>query len=311
MLAAFGKHPGWDDHIEDIGLRTDVLVAVKSCLYVRGIGENVDSGRFAQLEAEGSAIAFKHVFIWCRGDDIVAGNVWSSRDGTGRTSYPMVVCAHCRHLPAQWVYNSVLPLLDEIERKCKSTSSACEVQAVLSDGQQYLDEISAVVPPGRDRQGSLSERLVRLAKDPEMGPDGRGVLRILYHLHREASIDALDMTGKIAPGQSTLVRIPCSQDHALDGSRPWLEFLLARFGEGATILALMPRAEEWFDVIVGEPIPAQLYCLRASLAACPSTTTIPYSIGEEFVEQFEQLIRESGVSGVGPRGEAGTDGQVK
>ncbi len=25
-LGAFGKHPGWDDHIEDLGLETDSLI---------------------------------------------------------------------------------------------------------------------------------------------------------------------------------------------------------------------------------------------------------------------------------------------
>ena len=43
-LAAFGKHPGWDDHVEDLGLETESLNLAKTLLYVNGIGGQIDSG---------------------------------------------------------------------------------------------------------------------------------------------------------------------------------------------------------------------------------------------------------------------------
>jgi len=36
FLAAFGKHPGWNDHMDDVGLETESLVAAKTRLYVDG-----------------------------------------------------------------------------------------------------------------------------------------------------------------------------------------------------------------------------------------------------------------------------------
>jgi len=36
-LAAFGKHPGWDDHVEDLGLETESLNLAKTVLYIDGI----------------------------------------------------------------------------------------------------------------------------------------------------------------------------------------------------------------------------------------------------------------------------------
>src|SRR5262249_6263883 len=42
-VAAFGKHPGWDDHVE-LGLDTTRLAEVRQWLYVEGIAGNVDSG---------------------------------------------------------------------------------------------------------------------------------------------------------------------------------------------------------------------------------------------------------------------------
>ncbi|UCC98187.1 MAG: hypothetical protein JSW66_20365, partial [Phycisphaerales bacterium] len=52
FVGAFGKHPGWDDHIDDIGLETDVLIAAKRKLYVQGIGGNVDSGSWERLTSD-------------------------------------------------------------------------------------------------------------------------------------------------------------------------------------------------------------------------------------------------------------------
>ena len=43
-LAAFGKHPGWDDHIPAIGVATETLAWVEKTLYNKGIRGQIDSG---------------------------------------------------------------------------------------------------------------------------------------------------------------------------------------------------------------------------------------------------------------------------
>ena len=103
FIAAFGKHPGWDDHIDDIGLETDVLVTVKRILYIQGIGSNIDSGSWDKLEEDQRLEKFGHVFVWCMNRDLVVGRLWSSQDGKGRSSYPMVVCVQCSKLPLPWI----------------------------------------------------------------------------------------------------------------------------------------------------------------------------------------------------------------
>ena len=50
-LAAFGKHPGWDDHIPGIGLETEQLARLKQSFYVAGIGRQIDSGAWEKLDA--------------------------------------------------------------------------------------------------------------------------------------------------------------------------------------------------------------------------------------------------------------------
>jgi len=62
-VAGFGKHPAWDDHIDDIGLNTETLVLAKRLLYSEGIASQLASGAWDQLEKSGNAIEFDHRFV--------------------------------------------------------------------------------------------------------------------------------------------------------------------------------------------------------------------------------------------------------
>ena len=91
-LAAFGKHPGWDDHIPGIGLETEGLANLKQLLYVTGIGGQIDSGGWEKLEAGKRLEGFDHTFLWQRQGQLLLGRLWSSTDRKGRAKYPMVIC---------------------------------------------------------------------------------------------------------------------------------------------------------------------------------------------------------------------------
>lgn len=73
----------------------------------------------------------------------------------------------------------------------------------------------------------------------------------------------------------------------------WFGFLLERFAKDMPVLVLMPMGNSWIDVIIGEPTESQLYCLRASLRKIPLTSTIPYSMSQEFIARASRLIEES------------------
>ena len=69
-LGAFGKHPGWDDHIDDLGLETDRLVEVRRRLYAEGISSNVDSGAWDKLEDGARLPVFEHLILWLTPDEV-------------------------------------------------------------------------------------------------------------------------------------------------------------------------------------------------------------------------------------------------
>src|ERR1700676_5225526 len=93
QVAGFGKHPAWDDHIDDIGLTTETLVLTKQLLYSEGIATHLASGAWDQLEKSGNAIDFDHRFVWGRDQQAIVGAIWASADRKRRTRFPLVICA--------------------------------------------------------------------------------------------------------------------------------------------------------------------------------------------------------------------------
>ncbi|MDT8302284.1 MAG: hypothetical protein RQ760_12430 [Sedimentisphaerales bacterium] len=293
FVAAFGKHPGWDDHIDDIGFETDIFITVKRLLYIQGIGGNIDSGSWDALQKNQPIEEFKHDLVWFMGDNLIVGRIWSSRDGKGRTSYPMVVCAQCRQLSLEWVLNNVLPLLERVEEACAATISAAEVRLTIENTQKEIRqltqqcELSPILPPFD------TDVISKLTEYPEMGgPNHQGLLRILYHIEREATREHLD-TSKGKAFRPTLLRIPISPPPVTESMLLWVNFLLNKFGMNTSVLVLMPLQKQRMDIIIGEPTQLQLYCLRASLKVIPLTSSIPYNLSPEFINKATQLIEDS------------------
>ena len=288
VVAAFGKHPGWDDHMDDIGLETPALVAIKRILYVQGIGKNIDNGKWAELESKQSGTEFGHTFVWCRDDDIIAGRLWPSRDGRGRASYPMVVCVHCRQVPLQWVYDCVLPHLAHLETECRG-GTASTVRACLSacrEGLQKALDTSDGFEQELPGKADLIGRLTHL-------PDNEGLIRILYHIDREMSVGLVSSVGPGGSEHSAHARVPASSSGAAETPILWTRLLLNEYGRQVGVLIVMPHQGNWLDIIVGEPRPEQLYCLRASTDALPLTNTVPYKIDRDSANKLRQ---QAGIS---------------
>jgi hypothetical protein len=289
FVAAFGKHPGWDDHIDDIGLDTDVLVAVKRILYIQGIGSNIDSGSWDKLEENQRIDKFGHVFVWYLNENVVVGRLWSSRDGKGRASYPMVVCVQCSQVPLLWALENILPGLERIEQACTKTTSADDVRRIIEDARNRFRQLSQQCEPLPKTLMEYSNVLTRLSKLAEMGPNRQGLYRILYYIDREV-VQAAPGTGKDRELRPALVRVPNSSPGAHENVLLWIDFLLAKFGPNTPILAIIPLLNPWIDIVIGEPTDMHLFCLRASISVVPLTSSIPYSIDSEFVAQIDQFI---------------------
>src|SRR6266487_787112 len=127
-LAAFGKHPGWDDPTGGIGIESELLANIKQVLYVRGIGGQIDSGAWEKLESEKRVQGFDHTFLWLIPGHSVLGCFWSSTDRKGRAKYPMVLCVQGDSLSPEFLVEKVAPELQRLRDACKATTSADQVK---------------------------------------------------------------------------------------------------------------------------------------------------------------------------------------
>jgi hypothetical protein len=295
FLAAFGKHPGWDDHIEDIGIETDHLAGLKQLLYVQGLGGTIDSGAWDSLSQSQRIEGFRHVFLCRTAESVVVGRLWSSTDGKGRTRYPMVVCAECSGLSLRWVVQNLMPRLAALQERCVAVRTAGEVIAAVDEVRQECRQAAAT--EGAAGGFIVSPKtLSDLADRPEMGPDHQGLLRILYQMQREmpgylrGRLEDAARKGELRPIQ---MRLPACGSDAGQVILQWLDFLFGQLDPAAEIWAIAPVDQPWVDIFVGEPAPQQFFCFQASREALPLASEIPYTLDEAFLASAEGLIKAS------------------
>ena len=119
ILAVMGKHPAWNDHIDDFGISTRDLATLKRIVYLSDIAENIDSGAWAP-DGEGRIFEnFDNVFLWSKKDNHIMGAIWASKDGKGRDKYPMIAAIQCSGVRRAKIVADLPSLLKDIESNCK------------------------------------------------------------------------------------------------------------------------------------------------------------------------------------------------
>ena len=288
-LVAFGKHPGWDDHIPDIGQMTARLIEVKRVLYVGGIGGSIDSGAWDRLEPDQLLDGFRHLFLWRTTDGLVVGRLWSSRDGKGRTKYPMIVCAHCRNLPLTWVLSELLPRFERIEKACAASESADVVVSTVGQAQREVQSLAEKVDPAAVDPSCPANLIARLADHADMGEDARGLMRILYQVDREVIGHRASQASR-----AKHIRVPAYADSPDQALLQWTQLLIDQFGGvPVPMLAILPLGESWVDIILGEQVGSQVSCMRVLPSKTPLTSDIPYNLDESFIEKAKGWIDAS------------------
>jgi hypothetical protein len=287
-LGAFGKHPGWDDHIDDIGLETESLLLAKQSLYVEGIGGQIDSGEWEKLDDARCLREFKHVFLWKRGEAFLIGRIWSSRDGKNRTKYPLVVCAHCLSLPLNWALTAVSQCLGDVEGRCKSARLADEVRGVLGQALDHLRtsiaQVDAELPPREPDARAFAERL-GLTEQHE------ALYRIVFCVHRQLAgylAGARANENNLGAGQ---VRLPSVAGPAGEVLSFWSRFLESQLGSNVPVLLTLPLQECWVDATCGEPASREFYSLRAKPEVMPVASDVACRIPDEFRKAHSDLVQ--------------------
>lgn len=282
FLSGFGKHPGWNDHLDDIGLITDSLIRARDLLY-GGIAHQIESAAWEKSGPDKVASGFDHMIHWRRFNESLTGLMWSSRDGKGRSLYPMITLAHCVGQPFGWQAEEVMPALEEVGAKCRATTLGISVVAILNAAQESLRARLASTT-SMSLAGptiGVKEWAAFFSREPV------ALRRVLHHLlvnFAPFAPGCLEWceNKKQAHAQSRCLRLP-----VVPGATPaeslnaWLSFLATQLDPAVPLLGLLPRGRNWLDVIVGEPGPADFVVLRTLPAVTPLVSDIPYQLDAE------------------------------
>ncbi|HAV64548.1 MAG TPA: hypothetical protein DCY13_19540 [Verrucomicrobiales bacterium] len=287
VVAAFGKHPGWNDHLEenadalDLGVRTPSLVWTKSLLYEQGVGRNIDTGSWDKLDPGHRLEEFRHQFFWHGPTGKIVGSMWSSRDGKGRARYPMVLAAHAVGTHRVWTIDTVLGRLDSLRRECVESETARQVAAALD--RTRADLRSAVAESGRS-QRSLSPLLAEFVKHPQFGIEHEGLLRVCYQLQGQVGPYArghYSLKGARS-SRSQSIRVPAAGRDAVAVFTAWIQLIRLFVDPEVPVLLIWPERESWLDIIIGQPAPDDLVCLRISAIGHPCASDIPFNLDPAF-----------------------------
>jgi hypothetical protein len=257
-FAAFGKHPAWDDHIDDIGLNTETLALTKQDLYSEGIATQLASGAWNQIESSGTAIDFNHRFVWAREQQAVTGAIWASTDRKGRTRFPLVICAQSGFDGPR----AVDLLFDPIERLgtlCRNANTQEAVRDAFSKTQAGL---SYAVPP------SIGASL--FAEITESGENT--ILPAMVTLSAGLKNNRQRGPRETAKTSGSHFRLTAVSARAKENLIFWSAYLASqRTSSGLPYIVISVNGKGWIDMIIGEPLQNDFFCLRANEYALPST----------------------------------------
>lgn len=302
-LGAFGKHPGWDDHIDDLGLETDRLVEVRRRLYAEGISSNVDSGAWDKLEDGARLPVFEHLILWLTPDEVCLGRLWSSRDAKGRTQYPMALVAEGVGVDPAWLVRTAGPRLERARSLCAEEVEQDKVRASIDQLREDMrSELAAAGDQAVDHWEPDPYLLAAIADRSELATDGQtalGLRRLLYEVEKEMDEfrrpDSKSWRrSRLMTGRPRHMRVPGWGD-AGACILAWAAFMRSQLAEEAPLVLIAPvrlggRSLGWVDVVVGEPGPQEWFCLRAGVRALALHTEIPYTLEPDFVERCRALV---------------------
>jgi len=305
FLGAFGKHPGWDDHLEenatapDLGVRTPSLVWTKSLLYEQGIGRSIDTGFWDRLAPEQRLEEFRHHFFWHGETGMIAGTMWSSRDGKGRARYPMVLAAHALGTHRRWTIGTFFPRLESLRAECQVCERAADVSAAL---ERARNELRGIVADSGRSQSSISDLLASFIRHPQFGADHEGVLRVCYQLQSQVGGYALGRYSlrEARNARSQELRVPAAGRDAVTIFLAWTQLIRLYVDPLVPVLVIWPEGESWVDIIIGQPGPEDFAGLRTTPLHHPCVSDVPFNLDPEFRARTREML-ETMVRGEVPK----------
>jgi hypothetical protein len=279
QLAGFGKHPAWDDHIDDFGLTTETLVTVRRILYSEGIASQVSSGAWNQLEESKQAFEFDHRFVWSREAQSVIGGIWASSDGKGRGHFPIVVCLQIG-VNGWRAVRSFLAPVEQLGADFQRAKEQKKFRDVFAEAQQSLSRNLVRNGPASPDEGeseataetrsdSLSNSISEVSgcEPPEQRQETvlDGMVALSQGIKKYQKQGGRERQG------SAHLRLPAISARRKENLEFWTGYLETRLDFRLPCLTIASPGLGPIDIIAGEPEARQFFCLRAPESGLPMT----------------------------------------
>ncbi len=282
-LAIFGKHPAWDDHMEDMGLVSPSLLEFKRRLYLEGVSGRLDMGAWREMKPENRMEAFDHELIWSGETGVIFAVLWHSSDGRGRSSYPMVAAAHflTNKLPAKVA--PIFQALQKVAESCRRSGSRDGIYQAQAEGMEGLMQAARSLVPISAGSWDVRDREAFVDSVARFGDNREGLMRVFYALRPD------DGEEERAPQKSLSLRVAAERENPED-LLAWQVLMRAQCGPELPLLTMRHREKEWLDVLIGEFDSPEFVRLKADSGEIPLTSSIPYDVSEELREKANMVL---------------------
>jgi hypothetical protein len=256
-LAGFGKHPAWDDHIDDLGLTTETLVITRRILYSEGIAAQLSSGAWNRLEETGHAMEFDHRFVWSREAQSVIGGIWASSDGKGRAHFPMIVCLQIG-VNGWRAIDRFLELVEELGALCQKTKDQQKFRDLFTETQLRVSSYAFSNLDSKigshDLSGQREEAVLN------------GMIALSQGIRNHRKRDVRQGV------RSVHFRLPAISPQPKKSLEFWAGYLENQLDLRLPCLTIASAGLGPVDIITGEPEANDFFCLRAAEARLPMTS---------------------------------------
>ena len=280
-LALFGKHPCWNDHIEDIGLKTPSLLEFKRRLYYEGISGRLDCGAWRDLPPEHRIESFDHELLWTGSTGVIFAILWHSSDGGGRAAYPMVAAAHflTARLPA--MVGPVFEALQQVAEDCRNAHDRQAVGDAQARGVERLIQAARKLVPMSAQTWDRSCREDFINHDG-FGASGDGFARLFYALTEYQSLNP--------SARNTFCYRLTDGGAGTESLNLWQTLLRPQLDAAPALLLSRCRATTWVDAMAGDFPAEEFFRLKAAAGEIPLVTDIPYHLPDELKEQTRMVL---------------------
>jgi type VI secretion system ImpM family protein len=274
VLACFGKHPGWDDHLDDLGIDTTSLAWFKQWCYVDGIGQML--GRDRWPAARSGRLPWNHRFISQCGSQWIIGNLTASCDGQGRELYPLVVAVQAQ-VSEPNLLELLLRQVNEASQAIAQIADAKSVKRFYAESSlEIASSVECQVGSWQTSSESRQTWLENHGKELEL-------IRLFHALEQAEATVSLD--------RSWVAHLPWVIRPEGAEIAGWIDFLRTLLGKEIPLTIYWKDGQSQATLVLGSMGAEAWGSFFPTTKTPPLVTQVPYIIPDEEVNAFAAKVK--------------------